>query len=415
MLDHLFRRESGKLVSVLTHIFGSHNLQLAEDVVQDTLLEALHAWRYKGIPQNPNGWLYTVAKNKALNIVNRDNRIKQFVTREAGLLESAWTAQPALEHFFSDQEIADDQLRMMFTCCHTAISTDSQVALMLRTLCGFSIPEISRAFLTTEENIHKRLVRARQKIREANIAFEMPTPGDFEKRTGTVLEAIYLLFNEGYSASAGNDIIRYELCEEAIRLAEMVATHTAVKDKTNVYALLALMLLNASRFYARQDEQGNIIPMAGQDRSKWDNTLVQRGLFYFEKNKDITSLSVYHILAAISAHHCAAQSFAATDWQSILFLYDGLLQIDASPVVLLNRSIALAKVKGPSVALQQLQALESDQFLQSYYLFHATCAELYMEMGQLTVAARYFQKAISLTLIEAEKALLQKKLTNCLL
>jgi RNA polymerase sigma factor (sigma-70 family) len=398
---------------VLTRIFGPGHLELAEDVVQDTLLDALTVWQYKGIPHNATGWLYTVARNKALNIINREKNKQRFTTEAANLLQSNWTAQPALDHFFSDQEIADDQLRMMFTCCHRAISPDSQVALILKTLCGFSIPEIARAFLTTEENIHKRLVRARQKIRENNIPFEVPHGAHLEKRSAAVLEAIYLLFNEGYSASAGAALVRYALCEEAIRLAELMATHPAVANKADVYALLALMLYNASRFYARQDAAGNILSMAEQDRSRWNSSLMQKATAFFEKTADYQQVSVYHILAAISAYHCAAPDFAATNWPGILTMYDALLQIDRSPVVLLNRAIALSKVQGAAAALAELEKIKNDPALQTYYLLYATMAELYRDTGRVAEAEQYLQQAIELAPLKAEKDLLHRKLAAC--
>ena len=254
LVDHFFRQESGKVVSVLTKIFGSQNLDIAEDVVQDALMEAMEHWQYDGVPANPSAWLFRVAKNKALNIINREGYKRKYESEEVPhFLKSELTAEPALNHLFSEAEIQDDQLRMIFTCCHPAISPDSQIALALKTLCGFSIPEIAKAFLTTEENINKRLVRTRHKIRDDKIPFEIPTGTDLKKRLQTVLETIYLLFNEGYSASKGNDIIRYELCEEAIRLAQIIIADKSIQQKETVHALTALMFLNASRFKARQD------------------------------------------------------------------------------------------------------------------------------------------------------------------
>jgi len=320
LVDHLFRHQSGRIISVLTHLFGPHNLEMAEDVVQDSLLDALKIWEYKGIPENPSGWLYTAAKHKALNIINREKYINRFISESAIFLQSQWTATPALELLFSEDQFADDQLRMMFTCCHPSISPDSQVALTLKTLCGFNMDEIARAFLTTEENINKRLVRARQKIRDANIAFEVPSSKELEKRASVVLETIYLLFNEGYSASKGNILIRYELCQEAIRLAEMISSHAAIENKSDVYALLALMMLNASRFRARLDANGNILQMAEQDRSAWDSSLIEKGLYYLEKSASFATISEYHILAAISANHCIARDFESTNWNNILSL-----------------------------------------------------------------------------------------------
>src|SRR5258706_12639464 len=303
-VDHLFRHESGKLVSILTRIFGEDNLELAEDVVQESLAEALTQWTYKGTPHNPSAWLFKVAKNKALNIISHEKLRTRYASDVAHFLKSEWTAEPALEHIFSEGQIQDDQLRMMFTSYHPSISADSQVALALKTLCGFSIPEIARAFLTTDENINKRLVRARQKIRDDKIPFEVPQGKELEKRSEAVLETIYLLFNEGYSASKGNDVIRYELCEEAIRLGEIIEKHPAIQNKSTIYGLLALMQLNASRFSSRQDKQGNLLTMAEQDRSQWDRQLISKGVFNLEKASSGNPVSIYNILAAISACHC---------------------------------------------------------------------------------------------------------------
>ncbi len=320
-VDHLFRHESGKLVSILTRIFGADNLELAEDVVQESLAEALTQWTYKGTPDNPSAWLFKVAKNKALNIISHEKLRTRYASDVAHFLKSEWTAEPALEHIFSEGQIQDDQLRMMFTSCHPSISADSQVALTLKTLCGFSIPEIAKAFLTTDENVNKRLVRAREKIREDKIPFEVPEGKFLEARLDTVLQTIYLLFNEGYSASMGKDLIRFELCEEAIRLSEIIAGYEVLQNKSNVYAILSLMYLNASRFKSRTDSQGNILTLAEQDRSLWDRALMQKGFAYLEKSTDHKSLSIYHILAAISAYHCSASDFVSTDWKSILHLY----------------------------------------------------------------------------------------------
>jgi len=410
LIDHLFRRESGKIISVLTGVFGSENIQLAEDVVQDALTEAITQWTYNGIPGNPNAWLYKVAKNKALNILNREKykRKYSFEVSKFSKLEELAFDSPLDEHV-----IKDDQLRMMFVCCHPALSPDSQIAFILKTLCGFSIKEIANAFLSNEESIHKRLVRARQKIRENKIHFELPATSELQNRIETVLQAIYLLFNEGYSASAGENVIRYELCQESIHLAEIIESSTVVKDKSNVHALLSLMLFNASRFHARQDELGNILTMSNQDRSKWNKSLIEKGFYYLQKIKSSSGVSSYHILAAISAHHCAAPEFNSTNWKEILSLYDSLLLIDQSSVVLLNRSVALSKVHGANAALNELNKFAGDEFLQSYYLYHATKAELYTELNRFREAADSFQIALQLAPIKAEKELLQKKFLHC--
>jgi RNA polymerase sigma factor (sigma-70 family) len=413
LVDHFFRHESGKLTSVLTRVFGPHNLELAEDVVQDSLLEALNAWTFFGIPKNPVGWLYKVARNKAINIVNREKYKREYISEVAHFLRSEWTANAALDNLFSEEEIQDDQLRMMFTCCHPAISADSQIALILKTLCGFSIPEIARAFLTSEENINKRLVRARQKIREQKIAFEVPSGNDLEDRLESVLQTIYLLFNEGYSASVGNDLIRYDLSAEAIRLAGIMASNDSIKQKSKLYACLALMYLNASRFNARLNEKGEILTMAEQDRSLWDKTLMQQGFNYLEQAALRGNISPYHILATISAYHCSAPEFRSTDWKSILSLYDKLLEADPSALVLLNRAIALAQVEGVYKGIEELEKIRNTGLLKAYHPLYATLGEFYMQLHEFQKAMDCLEIAVDLSNLPSEKLLLQKKLDIC--
>ncbi|HXS37708.1 MAG TPA: sigma-70 family RNA polymerase sigma factor [Flavipsychrobacter sp.] len=413
LVDHLFRHESGKMIAVLTRIFGSENLELAEDVVQDSLIEAIKQWEYKGIPDNPSGWLFRVAKNKAINIVNREKYKRQYSADATQWLQSEWTVEHALNFFFSEQEIIDDQLRMMFTCCHPSISSDSQVALTLKTLCGFSIAEIAKAFFTSEENINKRLVRARQKIRENHISFEVPNGKELENRLQVVLETIYLLFNEGYSASTGKDLIRYEICEEAIRLAEIIASHSAIQNKSTVYALLALMQLNASRFEARQDAEGNILTLEHQNRSLWNFKLMGKGFSNLEKFTADKEISIYHILATISAYHCSAANYQSTDWESILSLYNQLIQIDSSAVVLLNRAVALSKVSGPKIAILELEQLKNTQSIKTYHLFYSVLAEFHIQMLEFDKAADVLGTAIALAPLEAERSFLQRRLTYC--
>src|SRR5258706_2164940 len=414
IVAHLFRKESGRLVAVLTRLFGPHNLDLAEDVVQDSFTEAINQWNYNGIPGNPTAWIFKVAKNKAINILNREKYKRQYISDISNLFQSEWTAEPATQYFFSEQEILDDQLRMMFTCCHPAVTADSQVALSLKTLCGFSIPEIAKAFLTTEENIKKRLVRARQRIRENKIPFEVPQGKELEKRLQAVLETLYLLFNEGYSASKGNDIIRYELCEESIRLTGIIVQHRAIQNKTNVYALLALMQLNASRFKARQDDKGRLVTMEEQNRSLWNQELIEKGIANLDQSSSGHHLSVYYILAAISACHCTAPDYKSTDWKTILSLYDSLIEIDNSPVILLNRSVAISKVNGVQKALEELEQLKNIQSLSGYYLFYSTQAEFYIRSNEFVKARDSLEKAITLAPLQAEKDLLRERLSACL-
>ena len=414
LVDHLYRHEAGKLIAVLTRVFGPANIELAEDVVQDSLIEAIKDWPYKGLPSDPSAWLYKVAKNKALNILHKEKYKRRYAAEARYQQQNGWNNASSTDLLFSEHNVQDDQLRMIFTSCHPSLSKDSQVALTLKTLCGFSIPEIAHAFFTTEDTINKRLVRARQKIREAKIPFEVPSPTEMEERLEAVLETVYLVFNEGYSASSGDEIIRYELCEEAIRLAEMIAVHPAIQNKSNVYALLALMLLNASRFNSRTNEEGNICTLAEQNRSQWNSLLIQKGFAYLDRSSEEQVVSTYHLMAAISACHCAAPDFESTDWKSILNLYDHLLMLDHSSVVKLNRSIPLAKVEGVQKAIQELEQLKKDASFTSYHLLYATEGEFYFELKEYSKAAEAFRKAIEYSPLQAEKQLLQKKLERSL-
>ena len=414
LVDHLYRHEAGKIVSVLTHVFGPENIELAEDVMHDSLIEAMKDWSYKGVPKDPSAWLYTVARNKALNVLNREKYRKESASSLAHHFQSARDSDTTLDEIFSPHSIQDDQLRMIFTSCHPALTKDSQVALTLKTLCGFSIPEIAHAFFTTDDTINKRLVRARQKIREANIQFAVPSISEMEGRLEAVLETIYLLFNEGYSASTGDEPIRYALCEEAIRLAEMLSVHPVIKLKGNIHALLALMLLNAARFRSRVSKDGNILTLAEQDRSLWERSFMQNGFAYLEKSTEEKTISIYHILATISAYHCAAADFESTDWKGILSMYDRMLLLENSPLVQLNRCIPLAKVEGMEKAIEQLRLIKKDPNFNSYHLLYATEGEFYYELKDYEKAAVAFEKAIQYSPLLAEKERLQKRMKECI-
>ena len=414
IVEHFSRNESGKMVAVLTKIFGTANLDLAEDVVQDALVEAISQWQIRGVPDNPSAWLYRVAKNKALNIVNREKYKRQYSAEAGHFLQSAWTAEPALDYLFSNTQIQDDQLRMIFTCCHPVNTPDSQIALALKTICGLNVAEIARAFLTSEENISKRLVRARQKIREQKIPFEVPQGDELEKRQQAVLDTIYLLFNEGYSASTGKNLIRYTLCEEAIRLTEIISAHPLITAKADTFALQALMQLNASRFKARQDADGNIYTLEEQNRSLWNFELMEKGFVSLHKSTSNDHISVFHILAAISAYHCSASDYKSTDWNSILSLYDKLLLLDYSPVVQLNRAVALSKAVGLEEAIMELKKMSDSPLLTTYHLYYSTLASFLIESGRFEDALPVLQKAIGLTTLAAEKAVLMKKWNECM-
>jgi RNA polymerase sigma factor (sigma-70 family) len=395
-LNHLFRHESGKMVSVLTRIFGAHNIDLVEDVVQDTLLKALENWRFNGIPENPSGWLYTVAKNKALDLVRREKLRNSFSDDIAYLLKSEYAVIPTLHELFSEPEILDDQLRMMFVCCHPSISHETQVALILKTLCGFSTGEIASAFITNDEAVAKRIYRGKQILKDEKIKVELPPASQLEKRLEGVLHALYLLFNEGYSSSSGDDIIRQDLVDESLRLVLML-TENERTAFPKVFALAALIMLHSARLPSRTDDSGNILLLNDQDRSLWNVALIAQGIEYLNRSATGDEISIYHIQAAIAAVHSTAPSAELTDWQQIIELYDKLYQKDQSAVIALNRAIAIAQLHGPEAGLMVIENIPNRELLSEYVLFPATKGELYSRLSNSELARIYFTEAMELT------------------
>ena len=408
LADHLFRHESGKLVSVLTGIFGIDRLQFAEDVVQEALVRALQTWPYYGVPKNPAAWLTQTAKNLALDLLRREQWFRERQPQIIASIER-WGEGTAEGEAVFETEIKDERLRLIFACCHPQIPAESQTALALKTLCGFSPAEIAKAFLTTEAAIAKRLTRARQRIQELRIAFEIPSGEEIPERLDGVLQTLYLLFNEGYKASAGDSLIREELCREAIRLARLVAAHP-VGNRPRVHALAALMLLGAARLPARADASGNLQRLEDQDRSKWDRALIAQGLFHLARSAADTEISGYHLQAGIAALHSAAPSYAATDWPRILSLYDQLTALDDSPVVALNRAVALAHVRGPEEAIQAVEAIRGHPALANYYLLYAVLAEFETQRGRHLDALEHYRTALRLAEQTSERALLTRRM-----
>ncbi len=414
LIEHFFRYESGKMISVLTGIFGTNNLVLVEDIVQDAVIEAISKWTYYGIPENPVGWLYTVAKNKAFNAIKREKYLKNYTFENLQLLEEHRFFESSFIEVFSDESILDDQLRMMFMCCHPSISKDSQITIILKTLCGFSINEIAKSFLTNNENISKRLVRARKTIRENDIPFELPSKKDLDSKVDAVLESIYLIFNEGYSASNGEQLIRVQLCEESIRLVDILIKNSSITNKSDIYALKSLMQLNSCRFSAREDDFGDILTLAEQDRSLWDLKVMEKGFSNLTIAAQSTHISKYHILASISAYHCSAKDFESTDWKSILLLYDKLLTIDYSPIVTLNRAIVLAQLGLTITAIDELESIENHKVIKSHYLFFSVKAQFLQQVKDYSKAKKSLQKAIKLAPFPAEKKMLKTRLDECI-
>lgn len=411
LAEHLFRHEAGKLVSVLTGIFGIERLQLAEDVVQEALIKAFQTWPYYGVPKNPAAWLTQTAKNLALDLIRRE---KLFLEKQPQIISTIehWSDASEDHSPAFENEIKDDRLRLMFACCHPSLPQEAQTALALKTLGGFGTAEIASAFLTTEAAVAKRLTRARERIREMRIPLEIPQGEELSARLESVLQTLYLLFNEGYKASTGDRLVREELCQEAIRLAELLADHP-VGNQPRTHALLALMWLNSARLPARTDASGNMLRLRDQDRSAWNSGMIARGLAHLGQSACGDELTAYHLQAGVAACHCTAPDYAATDWPRILSLYDRLVQIDDSPIVALNRAVAVAEVHGPAAGLDAIEEMPNRQSLDSYYLLYAVLAELELQMNRRHAAAEHLRKAIALTPLASEQALLTRRLQQC--
>jgi RNA polymerase sigma-70 factor, ECF subfamily len=402
LVEHLFRHSAGHMVSRLARWLGAARLDLAEEAVQDALLRALATWPFRGVPAEPRGWLFQVARNRAVDLLRREASLRGKLDGFDGWLEESPPA-PAL---------GDDELAMIFMCCHPSLPPAARVALTLKTVGGFSVEEIAAAFLAESEAIAQRLVRAKRQIREQAIAIEIPAEEELGGRLDSVLDVLYLLFNEGYSAHGGPNLTRAELCGEAIRLAEILAGNPAT-DRPVVHALLALMLLQASRLPARVDEAGDVLLLAEQDRAVWDQELIGRGLRHLDRAASGRIITAYHVEAAIAAAHVVAVDDAATDWGYVVRLYDDLLAIKPSPVVELNRAIALAMTEGPAAGIAAIDRIEQDPALARYYLLPAALGRLWLEAGDPEHAARYFEEALTRPCSAPERRFLERQLTKC--
>ncbi|NND08678.1 MAG: RNA polymerase subunit sigma [Saprospiraceae bacterium] len=401
-----FRSEYGKMVAVVTKYIGTENVTTAEDIVQETLLKAVNHWQLTGIPENPQAWLYTTAKNLTFNVLKRKKIEAKYRSEPIDVDESSSTNEVMT---FTANEIVDQQLNMMFVCCHPSISENTQVALILNILCGFRIAEIAHAFFSNIETINKRLVRGRQQLRQN---FDFASQPNVNERLPIVLRSIYLLFNEGYLPSQKEEVTRYDLSLEAIRLVNILLKSPLIHDKSDSHALLALMYLNASRFDARENSTNTIVEMSDQNRKKWNRDLINRGIDALNQAIKENRVSIYLILATISAQHCIAPSLDKTNWNQILSLYDDLLELNDSSIVKLNRSVALAKVKGNKTAISELESIEVEFKLEQNHLFHATLGELYRLDNEGIKAIEHFNKAIKLAKNQRDVKFLQRKLVS---
>lgn len=408
---HLFRQEWGKLVAVLTKLFGPQNLQLAEDVVQDTLLKAFNTWKINGLPQNPSAWLFTVARNKAIDVLRQQKRQNEVSKNLTPLLQSEYSLVPTVQELVNTNTIDDDQLRMMFVCCHPALSTEAQVSLILKTLCGFSVTEIAKAFVTGYDTIEKRLTRARQSFRDNNVQFELPPAAELENRLDNVLLAIYLLFNEGYNSTQHEDLIRKDLMHEAMQLCELICRSRAV-DHFKAHALMALICFTASRNEARQDAAGNILLLKEQDRKRWNKALIEKGIFHLEASSEAEQVNKYQLEAGIAYEHARAASYSSTNWRNILKCYDLMCQFYPSPIIELNRAIVISEINGPAEGIKAIEAITNLSALKKYYLLPATLGELNWQLQNNKLANQYFAQAMELTKSAAERKLLQQKMNQ---
>ncbi len=412
LVDHLFRHEAGRMVAILTRLFGIHNMELAEDILQDTLHQALKDWSLGPVPDNPSGWLMVVAKRKAINAVRRERLHRSFAKDMDALLKSEWTTAYTMDQVFLEDEIKDSQLRMIFTCCHPALPMEGQLALTLKTLCGFTIPEIAAAMLTTEANINKRLYRAKERIRNEEIPFTVPAGNHLLPRLDAVLLVIYLLFNEGYNSSGDNMVIRQDLCLEAMRLAVLLTEKPVTNGYQPVHALLALLCFHSARFDARMDTNNSLIVLEEQDRSRWNRELINQGLQFLSQSSGGDQVTAYHLEAAIAAEHCLAPDFASTNWTRIHNYYIALEKLKPSSVIRLNLAIVTGKKEGPRAAIRLLHNLEQNRALDNYYLLDASLGEFYQQLGQKEEALAYFRRAQEMTRSVAIREVLQKKIAR---
>jgi RNA polymerase sigma-70 factor (ECF subfamily) len=408
LVEHFFRHEAGRLVAVLTRLFGWRNFDLVEDMVQETLLDALESWCIRGAPENPAAWVREVARNKILDALRRGR------TGERALEKWAVARPPAeigVDELFVDSQVEDSQLRMMFACCHPRLDRADQVALTLTALCGFGNAEVARALLVSEEAIKKRLQRATRDLVEHRVVLDAPRDEELVERLEGVHQVLYLLFNEGYSSSSGERAIRDDLCEEAARLCHLLCSHPRFATPATL-ALMALMLFHAARLDGRLDEAGGLLLMEEQDRSRWDRALIRRAHEFLDRSAEGRVVSTFHLEAGIAALHCAAESLEETDWRRILRLYDALLSVHPSPVYVLNRAIALAELEGPQAGIRALESAAQDPRLRRYHLLDAALGELHRRAGDPGRALRYFEAAREKTSSPFEHQLIDRRIAS---
>ena len=402
-IDAVWRIESARLIAGLARMVG--DVGLAEDLAQDALLAALEQWPESGVPDNPGAWLMTTARRRGIDMLRRRTLLERKQEQLGYEIEAQLErALPDLDAQLDD-DIGDERLRLVFTCCHPVLSTEARVALTLRLLGGLTTPEIARAFLTSEATVAQRIVRAKRTLAEARVPFEVPRASELNERLASVLEVLYLVFNEGYSATAGDDWLRADLCEDALRLGRVLAT--LMPDESEVHGLVALMEIQASRLHARVGPSGEPVLLLDQNRARWDRLLITRGLEALARAEWLGgALGPYALQAAIAACHARARTAGETDWKRIAALYDALAQLAPSPVVELNRAVALSMAFGPEVGLEALDSLANVKALASYHLLPAVRADFLARLGRVDEARSELARAAQLTRNARERELL---------
>jgi len=410
--EHLFRHESGRMVATLTRIFGVHNLALAEDVVQEAFCRALEIWKFQGVPDNPSAWLMTTARNRALDVLRRERTARTFAPELTRQLESEWTLAPTVEEQFGPASVRDDELRMMFSCCSPRLGEEAQVALILHLLCGFSVDEIAHAFVSSHAAIEKRITRSKKVLAASKKLFDVSGPADFARRLPSVQRALYLLFNEGYHGASPETAIRSDLCHESMRLIAILIENPLAATPSTC-ALAALMCFNAARLPARLDLSGSLIALADQNRSQFDRALAAEGQRLLGRAATGPEISDFHVEAAIAWVHTSAQSTDDTDWTTIVSLYDQLMAIRPSPIVALNRAIAIGQREGPQRGLDEIHSIEDAQRLARYPFYHAALGELELRSRNHQTARLYFTAAVKLARNPMERNFFEQRIAAC--
>ena len=409
--EAFFRREHARLLAALTRVFGPHNLALAEDVVQETLARAFEVWAYRGVPEHSSALLMTAAKNRALDVFRRERTARKFAPAIEHALQSEWTLRPTVDELFLPAALQDDELRMMFSVCHPQLPEEVHVALMLNILCGFGAEEIAHVYLASHAAIEKRISRGKKVLAALPRLFEL-TAADFEPRLVSVHRGLHLLFSEGYHGACEEAVIREGLCREALRLTRLLVDHAPAATPAT-FALAALMYLHAARLPGRTNEVGELVALTAQDRSRWDTALIAEGLALLERASTGTEVTRYHVEAAIAGLHASAPNTAETPWGEIVGLYDVYMRIEPSPVVALNRAIAIAEHQGPASGLRALAAIDDAVRLRDYPFYAAARGELELRSRRPDAARAYFEAAIELARNDAERRFLRGRLTAC--